>query len=37
MDGGPIKETGLYEVKLILGYEIEAVVKVAVLKTAEKK
>ncbi len=37
MDGGPIKETGLYEVKLALGYEIEAVVKVAVLKTAEKK
>jgi large subunit ribosomal protein L9 len=37
MEHGPIKETGLYEVKLILGFEIEAVVKVAVLKTSEKK
>src|SRR5271165_1835376 len=37
MDGGPIKETGLYEVKLALGFEIEAVVKVAVLKAADKK
>lgn len=37
MESGPIKETGLYEVKLILGYEIAAVVKVAVLKGAEKK
>jgi len=37
MDGGPIKETGLYEVKLNLGFDIEAVVKVAVLKAAEKK
>jgi large subunit ribosomal protein L9 len=37
LDAGPIKETGLFEVKLSLGYEIEAIVKVAVLKTAEKK
>jgi large subunit ribosomal protein L9 len=34
---GPIKETGLYAVKLNLGYEIEAEVKVAVIKTQEKK
>jgi large subunit ribosomal protein L9 len=34
---GHIKETGLYEVKLNLGYEIEATVKVAVLKSTEKK
>jgi large subunit ribosomal protein L9 len=33
----PIKETGLYAVKLSLGYEIEAEVKVAVVKTQEKK
>src|ERR1700722_6113733 len=37
MDGGPIKETGLYEVKLVLGFEIEAVVKAAVLNIADKK
>jgi large subunit ribosomal protein L9 len=30
---GPIKETGLYAVKLNLGYEIETEVKVAVIKT----
>jgi large subunit ribosomal protein L9 len=30
---GPIKETGLYAVKLNLGYEIEAEVKVAVIKS----
>jgi large subunit ribosomal protein L9 len=29
---GPIKETGLYAVKLNLGYEIETEVKVAVIK-----
>ena len=34
---GPIKETGLYAVKLNLGYEIEAEVKVAVIKAQEKK
>jgi large subunit ribosomal protein L9 len=34
---GPIKETGLYAVKLNLGFEIEAEVKVAVLKPQEKK
>jgi large subunit ribosomal protein L9 len=34
---GPIKETGLYAVKLNLGYEIETEVKVAVIKTQEKK
>ncbi len=34
---GHIKETGLYAVKLNLGYEIEAEVKVAVMKTQEKK
>jgi len=37
LDGGPIKETGLYAVKLNLGYEIEAEVKVAVIKTQDKK
>lgn len=34
---GHIKELGLYEVKLNLGYDIETTVKVAVLKGAEKK
>jgi large subunit ribosomal protein L9 len=34
---GPIKETGLYAVKLNLGYDIEAEVKVAVIKAQEKK
>jgi len=34
---GPIKETGLYEVKLNLGYEIETVVKVAVIQAQERK
>jgi large subunit ribosomal protein L9 len=34
---GPIKETGLYAVKLNLGYEIEAEVKVAVIKVQDKK
>lgn len=34
---GPIKETGLYAVKLNLGYDIEAEVKVAVIKLQEKK
>jgi large subunit ribosomal protein L9 len=34
---GPIKETGIYEVKLNLGYEIETVVKVAVMAGQEKK
>ena len=32
---GPIKETGLYAVKLSLGYEIETEVKVAVIKAAK--
>ena len=31
----PIKETGLYAVKLSLGYEIETEVKVAVIKAAK--
>jgi len=34
---GSIKETGLYGVKLNLGYEIETEVKVAVIKAQEKK
>jgi large subunit ribosomal protein L9 len=34
---GPIKETGLYAVKLNLGYEIETEVKVLVTKTQEKR
>ena len=34
---GPIKETGLYAVKLNLGYEIEAEVKVAVIRPQDKK
>ena len=34
---GPIKEIGLYAVKLNLGHEIEAEVKVAVVKGQEKK
>jgi large subunit ribosomal protein L9 len=34
---GHVKETGLYEIKLNLGYEIETAVKVAVLKGQEKK
>src|SRR5947209_1525703 len=34
---GLIKETGLYAVKLNLGYDIEAEVKVAVIKLQEKK
>jgi len=34
---GPIKETGLYAVKLSLGYEMEAEVKVAVIRTQERK
>ena len=34
---GPIKELGLYAVKLNLGHEIEAEVKVAVVKGQEKK
>ena len=37
LEGGVIKETGLYAVKLSLGHEIEAEVKVAVVKTQEKK
>ena len=32
---GPIKELGLYEVKLNLGYEIESAVKVLVVKPAK--
>ena len=34
---GHIKETGLFEVKLNLGYEIEAEVKVAVIRPQDKK
>jgi large subunit ribosomal protein L9 len=34
---GHIKETGLYAIKLNLGYDIEAEVKVAVIKGQEKK
>lgn len=34
---GTIKEIGLYAVKLNLGYEIETEVKVAVIKSQEKK
>jgi ribosomal protein L9 len=34
---GPIKETGLYTVKLNLGYDTEAEVKVAVIKAQDKK
>jgi len=34
---GSIKETGLYGVKVNLGYEIETEVKVAVIKSQEKK
>ena len=34
---GLIKETGLYAVKLSLGFEIDSEVKVAVMKAAEKK
>jgi large subunit ribosomal protein L9 len=37
LEGGVIKETGLYAVKLSLGHEIEAEVKVAVVKVQEKK
>jgi large subunit ribosomal protein L9 len=33
----PIKETGLWAVKLSLGYEIETEVKVAVIRSQEKK
>jgi large subunit ribosomal protein L9 len=34
---GPIKETGLYAVKLNLGYDIEAEVKVAVIRPQDRK
>jgi large subunit ribosomal protein L9 len=34
---GSLKETGLYAVKLNLGFDIEAEVKVAVIKIQEKK
>ena len=34
---GPIKETGLYAIKLNLGFDIEAEVKVAVVRAQEKK
>src|SRR5581483_10792148 len=34
---GHIKETGLYAVKLNLGYDTESEVKVAVIKLQEKK
>ena len=33
---GAIKETGLYMIKLNLGYEIESEVKVAVIKSQSK-
>jgi large subunit ribosomal protein L9 len=34
---GPIKETGLFAVKLNFGFEIEAEVKVAVVKSQERR
>jgi large subunit ribosomal protein L9 len=34
---GPIKETGLFAVKLNFGFDIEAEVKVAVVKSQEKR
>jgi large subunit ribosomal protein L9 len=34
---GPIKEMGLFAIKLNLGFDIETEVKVAVIKTQEKK
>jgi large subunit ribosomal protein L9 len=34
---GHVKETGLYEIKLNLGYEIETTVKVAIVKGQDKK
>jgi large subunit ribosomal protein L9 len=34
---GPIKETGIYAIKLNLGHDIETEVKVAVIKSQEKK
>ena len=37
LEGGHIKETGLYAVKLNLGFEIETEVKVAVIKAQDKK
>ena len=37
LESGHIKETGLYAVKLSLGYEVEAEVKVAVIAGGEKK
>ena len=37
LEGGAIKETGLYAVKLALGYDIEAEVKVAVIKAQDRK
>src|SRR5262245_15974360 len=36
LEGGHIKETGLYAVKLSLGYEIETEVKVAVIAGGQK-
>ncbi len=37
MEGGPIKETGGYAIKLNLGYGIETQVTVAVIAASEKK
>lgn len=37
MEGGPIKETGVYAIKLNLGYGIETEVTVGVLAAVEKK
>jgi large subunit ribosomal protein L9 len=37
LEGAAIKETGLYEVKLNLGFDIESAVKVAVIKPQDKK
>ena len=34
---GHVKETGLYEIKLNLGYDIETAVKVAIVKGQDKK
>ena len=37
MEGGSIKEIGLWEVSLHLGFDIETKVKIAVIKTQEKR
>ena len=37
MEGGSIKELGLWEVSLHLGFDIETKVKIAIIKAQEKK